>query len=389
MAASIIATLTTLLTLAGIAYSAVALWSARSFYRSILARPSPGFAPPVSILKPLKGAEPGLYEALAGYCRQQYAGPVEILFGVSDPEDPAAVEVARLQADFPAASLRLLHCPRVLGANGKVSNLAQMLPHATYDHILISDSDIAVSPVYLSRILADFRRPGQQPVGMVTAPYRGSGARTLPSRLESLAIATDFFPGVLTARLLERGLRFGLGSTLAVTREALTASGGLLPLVDRLADDYQLGARIAAAGYRVILSGEVVATAIPRYTFSAFWAHQLRWARTVRDSRRAGYLGLALTYALPWALLNIVANGADRPSLFLAGVVLFVRLTVALLVGVGLLGDSSVFRDLWLLPVRDGLGFALWVWSFAENTVVWRGLRFRLNRGTLIAESPE
>ena len=384
MPATAIASLTTLLTLAGLAFSALALWSARGFYRSILRDQGASLTPPVSILKPLKGADPGLYAALASHCRQEYPAPVEILFGLSDLEDPAAAEFARLQAEFPEARLRLIHCPLVLGANGKVSNLAQMVSHAAHEHLVISDSDITVSPRYLRRVIGCFRRPGKKPVGLVTAPYRGRSAGTIPSKLESLAIATDFFPGVLTARLLERGLHFGLGSTLAVTREALDAAGGLLPLVDRLADDYELGARIAGAGYRVILSGEVVETAVPAYTFAGFWAHQLRWSRTVRDSRRAGYLGLALTYALPWALVNIVASGADMPSLSLAAIVLFVRAVVALSIGLGLLGDMQVLRDLWLLPLRDCLGLALWAWSFAEDTVTWRGLRFRLDRGVLI-----
>ena len=386
MLASSIAFLTTLLTLCGLAFSALALWSARSFYKSLLRRPLHAPTPPVSILKPIRGLDPGLYEALATHCRQDYAAPSEILCGVSDPDDPAVPEIARLQADFPDAGIRILPCPELLGPNGKVSTLAQMLPHARYEHLILSDSDISVAPVYLSHITAEFARPGSKPVGMVTAPYRGTSAATLPSRLEALGIASDFFPGVLTARLLERGLHFGLGSTLAVTREALEASGGLLPLLNQLADDYQLGARVAAAGYRVVLAGEVVSTSVPAYTAAEYWAHQLRWARAVRDSRRAGYLGLALTYVLPWALLNVAANGADLPSLSLLATALFVRATVALSIGLGLLGDRQLLRDLLLVPLRDCLGLALWAWSFAENTVTWRGLRFRLKQGTLIPD---
>jgi ceramide glucosyltransferase len=380
---TLIASFTTLLTLAGLAFCALSLWSARSFYRNVRRRRPITDYPPVTILKSLKGLDTGLYDALASHCRQDYPGALELILGLSDANDPAAAEILRLQEAFPEASIRLVHCPEVLGANGKVSNLIQLLRHARFDHIIISDGDIAVAPGYLRRILADFQTKGKKPVGMVTAPYRGEAEGTLGSRLEALGIATDFFPGVLSARLIERGLRFGLGSTLAVTREALSAAGGLVPLVDQLADDYQLGARIAAAGYRVVLSGEVVATAVPAYSFAEYWAHQLRWARTVRDSRRAGYLGLALTYAVPWALVNIAANGADGPSLALGAIVFGVRLVVALSIGVGLLGDRQTLRDLWLVPLRDCLGLALWFWSFADNTVEWRGEQFLLRRGVL------
>jgi ceramide glucosyltransferase len=387
MLATAVSLLTTILTLAGLAFCCVALWAARAFVRDARS-PSP-CAPPVSILKPLKGLDPGIYEALASHCRQLYDAPFEMLFGLSDLADPASAVIGQLRADFPSCDLRAIHCPNSLGANGKVSNLAQMLPHARYDHILISDGDITVAPGYLTRILSSFAGPHQKPVGLVTAPYRGlahgpaGGQPTLGSRLEALAIATDFFPGVLTARLLEHGIHFGLGSTLATTREALAAIGGLEPLVNHLADDYELGARISRAGYRIILAPEVVATSIPAYTLSGFWSHQLRWARAVRDSRRAGYLGLALTYALPWALLNLAASGLSLASLALLSLVLAARVAAALSIGVGILEDRQVLRDLWLLPLRDCLGLALWAWSYAEDSVLWRGERLHLRRGLL------
>jgi ceramide glucosyltransferase len=415
MLATAVSLFTTALTLAGLGFCCIAMWAARAFVRDVRQTPAQSFSPPVSILKPLKGLDPGLYEALASHCRQQYEAPFEMLFGLSDLADPAATVIEQLRLDFPACDLRILHCPDTLGANGKVSNLTQMLPHARYEHILISDGDITVAPGYLRRILSGFApdfttapssksapesaqsstpRPSRKaPVGLVTAPYRGhthghsSSQPTLGSRLEALAIATDFFPGVLTARLLERGIHFGLGSTLATTREALAAIGGLEPLVNHLADDYELGARLARAGYRVILSPEVVRTSVPAYTLSGFWAHQLRWARSMRDSRRAGYLGLALTYVLPWALLNVLACGLSLPSVALLSLALAARLAVALTIGVGILNDRQVLRDLWLVPLRDCLGLALWAWSYAEDAVVWRGERLTLRNGLLRVET--
>ncbi len=190
-------------------------------------------------------------------------------------------------------------------------------------------------------------------------------------------------PGVLTARRLEGGIRFGLGSTLATTKAALSRIGGLEPLADFLADDYELGHRISQAGFAVRLSGEVVETSVPAYGFAGFWHHQMRWARSTRDSRRLGYVGLGVTYALPWAIATTIASGFALWSFTLLSLVLLARVTVALTVGVGVLGDGQVLRDLWLLPLRDLFGLLFWMWSFAGNEVVWRGERFRLRDGRI------
>jgi ceramide glucosyltransferase len=386
----VISLVTAVLALTGLGFCCVALWAARSFVRDLRKDAAPAFAPPVSILKPLKGLDPSLYEALASHGRQTYDAPFEILFGLSDLSDPVVAVIERLRAEFPAVELRVVHCPAVLGANGKVSNLVQMLSHAKFEHILISDGDILVGPRYLRNVMNRFVSADEKAVGMVTAPYRGrthgrvtGGRPTVGSRLEALAISTDFFPGVLASRLLEGGMHFGLGSTLATTREAIAAIGGLETLVNHLADDYELGARIDRVGYRVVLAPELVETSVPAYDLAGFWAHQLRWSRAVRDSRRAGYVGLALTYALPWALLYAVASGFSLESVALASLVCAARVTVVLSIGLGLLGDAQVLRDLWLVPVRDCLGLALWAWSYAEDAVVWRGERLRLKRGLL------
>jgi ceramide glucosyltransferase len=201
--------------------------------------------------------------------------------------------------------------------------------------------------------------------------------------MEALGISTDFMAGVLTSRLLERGIRFGLGSTLAFSRDALDEIGGLLPLVDYLADDYQCGARVHAAGYEVALSTEVVETFVPAYSFSQFLAHQIRWSRSTRDSRRWGYAGLVFTFGLPWAFLNLIAWGFSLPSIALFILVLAARTALALSVGVGILGDGQVLRDWWLMLPRDLIALGLWAWSFAGDTVVWRGQRFALKDGKL------
>ncbi len=382
--AQFIAAIFTLLTLASLVYSLLVFRAARAYMRASREK-LPEFFPPVSILKPLKGVDDDMYAAFASHCGQDYPGAYEILFGVQSVEDPAVGVVEKLQREFPQQTIRTVVCPQVLGANGKVSNLAQMVGHAQYDYLLINDSDIRVSPRYLRNIMPGFAAPSktQKPVGMVTALYRGRPHPTLPSRLEALGISTDFMPSVLLARWLEKGMRFGLGSTLAVKREALDAIGGLSSLVDYLADDYQIGARIFQAGFRVELGREVVETSIPDYSFSQFIAHQLRWARTVRDSRPLGYFGLLITFGLPWAIANLIASGASLESIALLSIMLCVRVAMALTLGVGVLGDLEILRNLWLLPLRDIIALGVWFWSFADDRIVWRGERFRLRQGKL------
>ncbi len=333
-------------------------------------------------------------DAFRSHCRQSYAGEFELLFGVSSLDDPAAAAVKALQAEFPERAIRLVECPQRLGANGKVSTLAQMVADARHDFLLINDSDITVSLHYLERVMCCFApaargaSKARLPVGLVTALYRGRAHGSvlrggLPSRLEALGIATDFQAGVLLSKTIEGGLRYGLGSTLAVRREALEKAGGLLPLVDHLADDYELGERVAKAGYRVELSAEVVETSVPAYGWRGFFDHQLRWLRTVRDARPGGYAGLIFTHGLCWAVANVLASGLSPVSLWLMGLSFFLRLAQAMTVGAAVLGDREVLPNLWLLPLRDAMAMGLWVAGFAGDTVVWRGERFALKDGKL------
>ena len=382
---------TALLTVAGLAYMVLALWGARDYVLCLTRHRSPAIpAPGVTLLKPLKGVDPRMYAGLRSHCLQAYEGPFEIVFGVHTLDDPAAAEVHRLQREFPVIAIKLVECPHRLGTSGKVSNLVQMLPHAQYEHVIVNDSDIFVSPHYLSGVMRFFTDtpPAGRPVGMVTAPYLGRTGvgdrdRTLWAKLEALGISTDFMPGVLTARKIESGIRFGLGSTLAMTRTALARAGGLDPLVEYLADDYELGKRIAAAGFRVELCGEIVETTIPGYHLKGFWDHQMRWARSTRDSRKLGYIGLGVTYCVPWALLTVISSGFALWSFSLLVFASLARIAVALTIGVGLLRDDQVLRDLWLLPVRDCFGLLFWFWSFAGDTVVWRGEEFHLHNGRI------
>jgi ceramide glucosyltransferase len=363
-------------------YYLICLWSARIFLRESrqdAALPTETL-PPVSILKPLKGTDPDIYQSFRSHCLQNYP-EYEIIFGVSDLADPAVESVQQLQREFPDRSIRLVVCPNKLGANLKVSNLEQMLLSARYENLLVNDSDIRVGPDYLRRIMAPLADKG---LGMVTCLYRGVAAATIGSRLESLGISTDFCAGVLVARQLEGGICFGLGSTLAFRRADLARIGGFKSIADFLADDYELGRRIAGLGLRVVLSDVVVETHLPAYDLQGFLSHQLRWARGVRDARLGGYIGLVSTYGLMWSLLALVAVPASPWLSIVVGVTILLRLASALMVGGAVLKDRQLLRNLWLLPVRDLVAVGVWIASFAGHTVTWRGDRFELKKGRLI-----
>lgn len=364
-------------------YYLICLWSARAFLGERKANETGGrihVFPPISILKPLKGTDPDIYESFRSHCLQDYP-EYEIIFGVSDADDPAVASVEQLQREFPNHAIRLIVSPIKLGANLKVSNLEQMLQAARYQHLLVNDSDICVERDYLRKIIAPL---ADEHVGMVTCLYRGVAASTLGSRLESLGISADFCPGVLVARQLEGGLRFGLGSTLAFRRRDLDRIEGFQSIVDFLADDYELGRRIADLGLRVVLSDVVVETHLPAYDLRGFLAHQMRWARGVRDARTGGYVGLVSTYGLMWAILLLIAAGAAPWLWAVLVVTVLLRFVVALVVGRTVLGDRGLLGRLWLLPVRDLVAVVVWVASFAGHTVTWRGDRFELKNGRLI-----
>ena len=380
---AITSTVAAAITVCGAAYYLVCLYSAARFLGEHKAagggvRPTPP-TPPVSILKPLKGTDPEMYESFRSHCLQDYP-EYEIIFGVSDPADPALRLVERLKLEFPLCAIRAMVCSENLGSNAKVSNLAQMLRQAKYENVLVNDSDIRVQPDYLRRVMAPL---ADQRTGLVTCLYRGTAGPTLGSRLEAVGISTDFAVGVLAAQQLEGGIRFGLGSTLAFRRRDLEAIGGFEALVDYLGDDYEIGKRIAERGLKVRLSDVVVETFLPVYTLREFVDHQLRWGRTVRDSRRWGYLGLVLTFGLPWAVLAVILSHGALWAWALLAATAGLRVAVALVVGWSVLRDRQVLRLLPWLPLRDLVALLVWLASLVGHNVVWRGDSFTLKDGKL------
>ena len=347
------------------AYYLIALVAALARLRSreIIARS----APPVSILKPVRGRDPRFYEAIRSHAAQDYP-QYEILFGIKDTADPAVAGIRRLQAEFPELDIRLVFTTRE-APNGKVAVLAELAQHARFPILLVSDSDIHVEPDYLRRVVAPLEDPQ---TGVVTCLYRARG-ESWPGRWEALGIATEFAPSVLVAPLV--GVAgFALGSTMVFRAAQLVEMGGFATLENYLADDYQLGSHIARLGYRVVLSKVAVETNLSGSTWRDVWRHQLRWSRTIRVSRTAGYYGYLATQAAFWSLVAGLAG-----SWWVALAVMGVRVATGLVVGRVLLGDRQVSRYWYLIPFRDLWGFAIWLAGLSGDTVEWRGQMLRLS----------
>src|SRR5579885_1362023 len=243
-------------TAASMAYCCLSIWAAARCAAKSKKPIQAAALPPLSVLKPLKGTDPEMYESFRSHCLQNYPD-YELLFGVSDAADPAAALVERLKREFPARAIHLRVCGQQMGANGKISVLAQLVQSAKHAFFVVNDSDIRVEPDYLQTVLSELQEPD---TGLVTCLYRGNPAHTFFSRIESLGISTDFVPGVLVAAEIEGGLKFGLGSTLALRRDDLRKIGGFEEIANYLADDYELGKRISQLGLKIALSRAVVDT---------------------------------------------------------------------------------------------------------------------------------
>ncbi|MFN0087128.1 MAG: bacteriohopanetetrol glucosamine biosynthesis glycosyltransferase HpnI [Blastocatellia bacterium] len=354
----------------GIAAAAGLLWFADRRRQRALGT---AYAPPVTIFKPVRGADAEAYENFASFCRQDYPA-FQLLFGAREESDPAVPIIRRLQEDFPEREIDLVISSEEIGHNPKVSNLWNMFPRARHDMLLIVDSDIRVTPGYLRRVVAPMQRPE---VGMVTCLYRGTNATTPAGLLENIGISSTFGPEVCASRALE-GIAFALGSTIVMRRELLEQIGGFPAVANHLADDFMLGNLAARAGCEVVLSDCIVEHVSGPDTIEAMLRHQLRWGRSTRISRPWGYRGLILTYGTATALLALPAWGFAAPGWRLLGVTLLARFLPVFLIGAFGLKDRALARYFWLVPIRDLITFGIWVLSFAGDEVEWRGIRYRV-----------
>lgn len=362
------------------------LYAFRRFFR-LEAPPTPvpdAELPGVTVLKPLKGCDQHLYANLASLCSQDYPR-FQIVCGVADAEDPAIDVVRRLQRAYPRVDVDLVVDAAVFGTNYKVSNLHNMMRAARHDIIAIADSDIRVRPGHLRGLAAHLR---DEQVGLVTCLYRAVSAGRLPALTESLFINSDFCTNVLVARLIETP-RYAFGATIALRRRVLEQMGGFLPLANYLADDYQIGHRVAELGYRLALSRELVDTVITVSTWRDLFRHQLRWARTYRICRPVGYFTSVLVHGTLWSLVALLAHGITPASAAAAATVLGLRYLSMLALYRRYLDIKVGGLELVWLPLKDLFSSLVWFFAFTGDTVWWSGRRFRVLRtGEMIDLTP-
>lgn len=339
--------------------------------------------PPVSILKPLRGLDHESYANLSSFARQRYPA-FEILFGAEDPADPALEVARRIRNEFPEVPIRIVDRVEPLGENPKVNTLASLAREAAHPLILLSDSDVRVRPGYLRAMV---RRLERENVSMLTSLY-SSRAGNWAGRFEALGTATEFQPGVLVARMLQR-VRFGLGAGILIRRDALDAIGGFSAIADHLADDYMLGCLCDGAGGRIELSTAVAEHHLGSPSFGEWFRRQVRWNRGIRVSRPAGYFGLVLTQGVVAAALFLLASGGSAIGWSVFAATIGARLASAWIVGARYLKDPTVRGFLWLVPIRDFAGTALWLTGLFGRSVDWRGQRFRLEKDGRMVRTEE
>lgn len=365
------------LALTGSLYAVFAALLAGRFMR----RPAPDSAahPAVTLLKPLYGDEPGLRANLESFCSQDYAGPIQIVFGVHDQADPALAVAQSLKARYAHIDIAIVANSAVHGANGKISNLINMAPEARHDVLVLSDSDIAVPANWLSDVTASLQQPG---VGAVTCLYTGAGAGLWPA-LSAMGTNYEFLPNVIL------GVSLGLadpcmGSTIALRRETLDAVGGFAAFVDFLADDYEIGRAVRARGFGLAIPRLAVIHTAAEATAGQLLRHDLRWTRTIRTVNAAGHLGSMVTYGFPFALIAALLLGFSGFAWALLAVSLAARLFLKARI-------DAIFEARagsgWLLPLRDVLSFAVFVASLFGETVHWRETRFSVAPGGAMSQS--
>lgn len=323
------------------------------------------FQPPVTVLKPLCGDEPCLYEALRSFCTQRYPR-YQIVFGVREGADRALKVVERLRREFPSLDMTLVVNERLIGRNFKVSNLANMMMAARYDHLVIADSDVVVEPDYLSQVVQPL---ANRSVGLVTCIYRGRAVGHLASRFGALFIDGWFMPAVLVSHLLG-SQSFVSGATMALRRDTLAAVGGFEKLANHLADDYMLGQLVRRQGLRTVIAPVTVETMVTEQDLSSVFGHELRWMRTIRSLQPTGYVFSGITCGVTFPLFGAVLGAGAFPVLGLLTGSLLLRLVLHC--AWADLPPVRAIRAAWLVPVRDLLVFGVWSAGFFCRNVSWR-----------------
>jgi ceramide glucosyltransferase len=335
--------------------------------------------PPVTILKPVHGAEPRLRENLESFFLQDYPD-FEIVFGARDPSNEALNVVEDLQRHYPQVKARIVYSGPPQWPNAKVFSLDKMIATTTNDLLVVSDSDVEVGADFLRNIVPPLLQPEN---GLLTCLYRGVPASSLWSSLEALGMSVEMTSGVITADMME-GMRFALGAVIALRRDALNKIGGMIAASDYYSDDFVLGNLVWAAGYNVVLSSYIAGHVLVPTSFIRSFGHQLRWTKSTRYSRPLGHLGTGLTFAVPFGLLgwiSAVALGRPQFGLALLLAAILNRMIQSLAIGWGVTGDVRALALCWIYPLRDVIGFFAWAGSYFSRTFLWRGELYRFGAG--------
>jgi ceramide glucosyltransferase len=365
-------------------YYLLALYCTLEYFWNLRGLPprDDSFAPPVSILKPVRGVDPGAYENFASYCRLNYP-QYELVFAMADPHDAVIPVIEKLQRDFPGRAIRFVtDVPRV-GENNKVNSLCRLVKEARYDLLVMTDSDVRVESDYLRDVVAPF---ADKSTGAVTSFYRCAGGGTLAADLDMLGMCMDSVPSALVARRLEGKVQFAFGWTMATTKERLAEIGGWEAMANHHSDDFELGNRIAGRGYRVELMREPVSMNFPKEKIDEFLQHELRWSIGLRNVRPAGYAGMIFTHGLPWVILAAMVAAVSGWTMLAVSYLLaylILRVGLAYAAGVWGLRDHKIARKLWLAPLRDAVSAAVWFAGFFTDRVRWRGLEYRVRNRLL------
>jgi ceramide glucosyltransferase len=360
-------------------YYLIAIYSSWRYFRQPVSVPDSSFTPPVSILKPIRGLDPDAVKNLSSFCRLDYS-EYEIVFCV-DADDQAVLEVlAKLTADFPERRIRILYGSGRVATNDKVAKLARLVSEASYEVVVISDSDVRVRPDYLRQLVAPLRAPK---VGAVTPFYVPTELTTLTDHLQSAGMMSDFYAGVLVAWQLD-GVKFALGPTIATTRTRLNGFGGYPELENRPADDLLVGRLIAEQGYEVVLLPYSIETVCDYASIGDLLHKRLRWIVVMRHMRPWGHLGLLLTQGLPWSLAAVAVHPSAAVALGYLGGYIVLRMAMVWMIGVHGLHQRGLWKEMPLIPVWDGVAFAIWLTSFGRNSIRWRGADYHIRDGRLV-----
>ena len=363
-------------------YYGIAIFSSLRFFFGARAA-AKEFLPPVSVLKPVRGLDPEAYENYSSFCRQDYP-QYEVLFCVGDASDPALPLLERLQAEFPGTQIRILIGTGRNATNDKVAKLARLVEEASYEHLVINDSDVRAEPGYLRRLVAPMANPR---TGAVTCFYVPIEETSWVQRLQDVGMLSDFYPGILVAWQLD-GVKFTLGPTICTTRTRLAEFSGYGSIENKPADDLWVGRLIAERGHEVVLLPYATSTVPDYQSFRELFSKRLRWITVMRHMRPWGHAGLIFTLGLPWAVLAVAMEPTAAVAAGFLGGYFVVRCVLTLVVGSVGLRQRGVWAKLALIPAWDAVATLIWLTSFARKSISWRGHKYAIVNGDLVPAKP-